>query len=455
MVDLVSSSGFSLTKALPVLAAVAVLAALDVIGRRRGSVPTRYAFGAMLGTALASGAFFAADALLDPARVMSGYLMALGVVTLVVVWRLLFGTWDSGTKATVLGTFLFWIVLRILLREEGAQRAAHLIAIAVALVPAVVWCAVFLPYHKERLSVVFSLFFAGILSTVPILFYDALMRRGTALHFFLFRVELQSFSRSAHSFVADAWPALTPVALSLASMFVAFLCVGLIEEASKMWVLKRAGRQYITSIDDMMQMAILVAIGFAFAENITPSGYFVTFVREYLMDPNKRDWLAFVGNVAGRSVLTSMVHIVSTGVAGYFLGLAAFADPCLKEARARGCRQRMLGYLHDVLGMRKKEIFRREMIAVGLVLATLLHTVSNFLVSIPDTLPGNPRTIGDLLGSPPGSPLHLVALLLLPTLLYVVGGFFLLTWLFQRKENMKERGHLIVDDLVVPDEGAA
>jgi hypothetical protein len=407
---------------------------------RKSPKITHYAFGAVLGTTLSLGAMVAADALLDPAHVFSGYLMALGVLLLVVIWRLLFGTWDPATKATVLGTFLFWIILRILLGETPPEQLAHGIAIAVAIVPAVVWCAIFLPYHRERLSVVFSLFFAGMLSTVPILFYDALVRRGVDLDFFLFRIDLQSFSRSSQAFVADTWPSLSTVGQSIVSMFVAFLCVGCIEEGSKMWVLRRTGKQFITSIDDMMQLAIVVAIGFAFAENITSTGYFVSFVREYLLDPTTRDWVAFAGNVAGRSVLTSMVHIVSTGVIGYFLGLAYFAGPLLQEAAAKGRRQRILHYVHGLFGMRRTELFAREMAIVGFVLAALLHAMSNFLVSLPDALPGNPRTVGDLFGSPDGSPLHLIALLLLPTLLYVVGGFFLLTTLFQRKENMRERG---------------
>jgi hypothetical protein len=50
--------------------------------------------------------------------------------------------------------------LQVLLQESGAERLAHFIAIAVAIIPAVIWIAVFLPYHRERLSVVLSIIFA-------------------------------------------------------------------------------------------------------------------------------------------------------------------------------------------------------------------------------------------------------------------------------------------------------
>ncbi len=452
MSDLLFPAGFSLTRTLVVLTAVAVLAGLDLLGRA-GKKRTRFAFGAVVGTILSVGSMEVTKMLLADSAV-NGYAMALGVLLLIVVWRILFGTWDAGTKATVLGTFLFWIVFQMLMLETGTQRLAHLIAIGVAVIPAAVWAMIFLPYHRERLSVVLGMLFSGMLSTIPILLYDALQQRGIALDFFLFRVELVSFNRSAHAFVADVWPSLSTVGLSVMTVLVAFLCVGLIEEGSKFWVLKRGGERHITSVDDAMQLAILTAIGFAFAENITPTGYFVDFVKQYLLDPVSRDWVSFAGNVAGRSILTSMVHIVSTGIIGYFLGLAIFAGPSLQNAEAKGRKHRVLRYIHDLFGMRKEMIVRRQMLLTGFGLAILLHASSNFLVTLPDILPGNPRTLGDIFGSAPGSPLHYVALLLFPTLFYVVGGFFLLTYLFARAENQKEWGHNIQRELFVAEEEA-
>jgi hypothetical protein len=192
----------------------------------------------------------------------------------------------------------------------------------------------------------------------------------------------------------------------------------------------------------------MAAIGFAFAENITKTGYFFTFVKEFLGNGNN-DWGSFVGNIAGRSILTSMVHIVSTGVMGYCFGRAIFADPCIKEAKETGRRYWLAEGIHWLLGWQEESVFRTEMITLGLMFAIFLHAFSNFLVTLPDVLPGNPRTFGDLFGSPAGSPLHYVALLLVPALLYVVGGFWLLTALFGSKENEKERGHAISTEVFV------
>ncbi len=431
---------FSVWHLLIVGVVAAVLGCVDLQARRRGD-KTHFSFGVLFGSLLSFGLIWIGEAMLDSTS-QNGYMLALGLVLLVIVWNMLFGDWQYHTKATVLGTFLFWIMVHLIAAKTSDARMAHVIAIAVAAIPALLWCAIFLPYHRERLSVVLTLFFAGAMATIPILYYDALVRHGVSLDFLLFRIETQSFGSSAHTFVGTLWPGLPVVGMSVVASMVTFLIVGCIEEGSKLWMLRKTGSQAITSIDDMMQMAVVVAIGFAFAENVTPTGYFVGFVQQYLMRPEGADWLGFVGNVTGRSVLTSMVHIVSTGTAGYFLGLAAFAQPLLQEGERAGYRHPLLKALHRLFGTRETDIFRREMIAIGFVIALSLHAFCNFLVTLPDILPGNPRTLGDLLHSPAGSPFHMLSLLLVPTLLYVVGGFALLTTLLGRKENMKERGYV-------------
>ncbi len=442
----------SLPRTLVVLTALAAVVCLDLVGRYRGK-PSNYAFGVLLGSVIGVGLIIALQSLFGTAYRSNGFVMAMGVLFVILVWRLLFGNWDAKTKATVLGTMNFWIAFHMLLSETPQERFAHFLAIAFAIIPAVVWCMLFLPYHRERLSIVLTMFFAGMLSTVPILFYDALVRRGIQMDFFLFRIVPQNFSGAAHAFVRGQWPELTPVAMSLFGMFVSFAVVGIIEEASKLWVVKKAGTQFVRSIDDVVQLGILAGIGFAFAENVTSSGYFLSFVREYLLHPSSPDWVGFLGNVAGRSILTSMVHIVSTGVMAYFLGLAIFADPVMRHSYARGWRFPFIEELHDLFGAERKELFRREMLLLGFVLSSGLHALSNILVSLPDALPGNPRTIGDIVGAPAGSPLHLIAFLVFPTLLYVGGGFLLLTTLLGRRGNRAVHGKRIVADTFVTREG--
>ncbi len=406
-----------------------------------------YVFACVSGTLVSfiliafTRALLGTDALNDPVMI------TLSVVAILLVWKFLFGPWNSNVKATVFATFIFWIAFHTLFQETPSEQVAHLIAIAIAAVPAVIWCILFLRYHRERLSVVVLMFLSGMVSTVPILFYDALVKRQIELQFFVFRVVPESFHVTVQQAIGAASNA-PPLQVTLLSLFLTFVFVGLLEEGSKYWVLRRNGQQFFSSIDDALQLGIMVAIGFAFAENITSTGYFFTFVKEFLQQPNP-DWAGFLGNIAGRSILTSMVHIVSTGLMGYFLGIALFLDPSVRDAQKSGRKYWTADGSHAMVGIQKEFHFRSEMITTGLAVATILHAISNFLVTLPDVLPGNPRTFGELLHSPPGSPLHFIALLLLPSLIYVVGGFWLLTTLFLQKTNMQERGHLVTTELFV------
>ncbi|MDD5103919.1 MAG: PrsW family glutamic-type intramembrane protease [Candidatus Peribacteraceae bacterium] len=408
-----------------------------------------YIFAVVLGTILSFVLIGFERTLLDPSQSPDAFFSALGVVGIALAWRFLFGPWIAHIKATVLGTFIFWVVFHLLWQEAGVERTAHLLAIGVALIPAVIWCALFLKYHWERMSLVLLMFFSGMLSTAPILFYDALVRRGIELQFLLFRIVPENFTRASSALVTGAIVEQATVKTTLLSTLLAFLLVGVIEEASKFWVLRRSGTEFFRSINDVVELGIIVAIGFAFAENVINPTYFVGFAREYLLAPSTADWGGFIGNVIGRSILTTMVHIVSTGVLGYFLGLAIFAGPTLEDARRKGKTSLLSGVAWAFLHLPEKAVFRRQMMLTGFSIAVVLHGLFNFMVSLPDLLPGNPRTLGELFGLPGGSYLHMVSLILIPSLFYVLGGFWILSTLLFRNENNKEHGHLVITDTFV------
>ncbi|MEK7591105.1 MAG: PrsW family glutamic-type intramembrane protease [Patescibacteria group bacterium] len=449
MFEFIYQIEFSLTKTAVVLLAVGLLAMWDLTQRVKHR-NAHYLFACILGTLLSVGFITFSKTLLAPGA-QSGFALAFGIVLLLFAWKLLFGPWEAETKAAVLGAFVFWVALHILWQETSHERLVHAIAIAVALIPAIVWCLLFRTYQRERLSLVLLLFFAGMLSTAPILFYDALVRRGAELNFFFFKVTPLNFGRMTEQFVSLHAGTLPDLHQTLLTVFLSFVLVGLIEECSKYWVLKKSGQGAFTSVDDVIQLAVITAIGFSFAENIANQTYFPSFVSEYLMAP-ERDVYGFFGNVVGRSILTTMVHIVSTGLLGYFLGRALFADPELREMKERGREPIFAGALSKLLRIKIVSVYKAEMIAGGFLFAIFLHALSNFLVTLPDVLPGNPRTFGDLLDSPEKSFLHAFSILLVPALLYVVGGFWLLTSLLLRKANIKMRGRIISTDIFVTQE---
>ncbi len=437
--NLFSLDDLSLVRTLPVLVAVGALACADLI-RRWKHKPTHLLFAVVLGTFLSVGLIKAVEAGIVAGQA-SPFVVAAIVTCVAIAWRCLFGPWEVQTKAAVLGVFLFWVAAHMLWRQDSQEQAVRLLAAGVAIVPAVVWILLFLKYHAERAGVVVLLFFAGMLATAPILFYDLLVRRGVEMQFFLFSVKPESFGGSVQDFVGSHLQLDRGFATTVAVSFLTFVFVAVIEEFSKYWVLSRTAKPLFRSVDDVLQLSIVVAIGFAFAENIVNPVYFTAFVREYLMHGAAGDTIDFVGNVLGRSVLTTMVHVLSTGVMGYFFALSIFAGPYLTERHKAGHAYRLTRGLHALMRVPEASVFRVNMLAIGFACAVTLHAVFNFLVTIPELLPGNPNTLGDFFPSMPGF-LARVPFLMVPSLLYVVGGFWLLTSLFLRKENMVELGHL-------------
>lgn len=420
----------------------AIFAVLGIVIRIHWPNKSRpYAFAVMAGS-VTTFLLIGIRAALRSGLADDPYLMALGTVSIVMLWRFLFGPWQPKIKATVLATFVFWMGLNMFFRAGASERMAHVMTLLIALLPAVVWCMLFLGYHRQRFGRVVLMFLSGMVSTAPVLFYDSLVRGGSDLNFFLFRIDPVSFSASSSSFVSGTMIGFSGIRGTLMATFISFLFVGLIEELSKFWVVKKSGQYVFSSIDDVMQLGIIAAIGFAFAENVLNPTYFLSFVREFLIKPDSPQWGAFMNNVMGRSVLTTMVHVLSTGVLSYFFALALFSGPYLQEETRSGHRFYLVSFMRSVFRMPAQTIFRRQMMFTGIVLAFVLHGAFNFIVTLPDILPGNPRTVGDVLGSADGSPFHFVSILLLPSLFYVVGGFWLLSTLFYKKECMKERGHV-------------
>ncbi len=433
---------FSLDKTIIVVCAVLSIATLDIV-RRMHHRSSHLFFATLLGTFLSIGLMQTANMFFDASSQTDSYMLALGILLVILCWRALFGPWEPQTKVTMLATFLFWIVLHLFWEDNTKDQSVRFIAAGVALIPAAIWCRLFLKYHSERLGNVLLLFFAGMLSTAPILFYDALVRKSVTFQFFFFSVRPESFKEVSDTFVTQYFAGHNGVQTAIVSSLVFFIFVALIEEVSKYWVVTRSGKRIFTSIDDVIQLSVIVAIGFSFAENIVNPMYFSSFVRDYLLASNgSPDVLAFISNVLGRSILTSMVHIVSTGVMGYFLGKAIFASSYLHGTR----HGRFLRSIAHMLRLPEQSVFRLGMTCFGLLVAIALHALFNLLVSLPDLLPSHPTVVSDLLGNGPWSVFTHIPLLLFPALFYVVGGFWLLTSLFAGAENTTERGHVVIHE---------
>lgn len=439
----------ALIRSLAVFGAVLAFGAFDRIVWHGSTDRYKYFFACVLGTLASWVIIVLKRAFFETAVGQDPFLMALGIICIIIGWNFMFGPWSSSIKVTVLGTFIFWIIYAFLRYKTSAELIAISIAAVLAIIPVIVWCWLFLKYHRERLSLILLAFFAGMLSTVPILFYSELVQRGTQLNFFLFKVIPISFGSSARDFtkqsLLQSFEGTTSVVLAT---LVTYLIVGVIEELSKGWVLRHSSKSFFRSIDDVLQLSIIVALGFAFAENIANPTYFVGFVQQFILSPSGLQLGPLIGSVVGRSVLTMMVHILSTGVLGYFLGLSLFASPLMRSQFEAGTMHPVLQSLHRILALKTDRLYARMQCIVGYTLSFIIHGIFDFIVSISEVLPGNPSTIGQLIGSKPGSALSGIPITLLPSLLYVIGGFWLLAYLFQRKEDMREFGQIIDVEVV-------
>src|SRR3989344_6886150 len=108
MFEQIPLSDISLSKTAVVVLAVAILASWDLMQRVQNK-NAHYLFACILGTILSLGFIGFTDVLFTPALEANGFPMAFGVLLILIAWSLLFGPWETETKATILGSLVFWI----------------------------------------------------------------------------------------------------------------------------------------------------------------------------------------------------------------------------------------------------------------------------------------------------------------------------------------------------------
>jgi len=139
----------------------------------------------------------------------------------------------------------------------------------------------------------------------------------------------------------------------------------IIEEYVKHLTVRFVDDKKIKDIDDAITLSIIVGLAFSFVETII--------------------YAVNVGDMAivlPRALLTMPIHVIASGIFGYYYGLARFAEPILKAEHKEKKYQIRFKHLHTVLRMKKSDIYEEEKTAQGLVLATLFHTVANVLFEL-------------------------------------------------------------------------
>jgi len=152
-----------------------------------------------------------------------------------------------------------------------------------------------------------------------------------------------------------------------------FVVVGMLEEFVKYLMLRFADEDRITSVSDAISFAIIIALGFAFVENVI-----------YLA----RFWESANGNLSSfsafyllRSSISVVAHVCFSAILGYFYGIARFSTEIYKE-ESRKNQHPVLRWMHRIFHVKGSVLFHEEKLMEGMLLAMIVHAVFNSLLEL-------------------------------------------------------------------------
>lgn len=240
-----------------------------------------------------------------------------------------------------------------------------------------------------------KIFIAGAISVVPLLGYKYLWQFFPWINAFQY----------AHPFKDDLI-GFSTLTLIPVEVLLTFLFVGILEEITKFTAMRITSiRHKLVSVDDAIEMAICAALGFAFAENIL---YFYNIMASRGPD---NILLPFIF----RSLFSTFAHLMFSGIFGYYYGLAHFAGPVLQDEHFKN-RWPIFRTLAKIFHLREDVGFKEEKLVQGLLAAVVLHALFNIFLEMNWTF------------------------MIVP---YLTGGFILLNYLLEKKEDHKEYGLLV------------
>ncbi len=275
---------------------------------------------------------------------------------------------------------------------------SHIVVFFIAVIPAFIWLYLFLRKHHQNKWLVLLTFIGGMVAAKLIVTYQGYW--DTTVNLIFFKVSLVDFRSNIEALIVN----------TLLQTFVIFLGVGAMEEFLKFWVMRFINHRFFQSIDDVIELAIISALGFAFFENV------LYFINQW----NSLSAGGFIVFALFRVTIVTMVHVLASGVLGYYYGMAFFASPMLKiQVMKQGRHHPILDFLKRVLHLKKSHVYHDRMMVVGLVTSMFLHAIYDFVLSLNFAIFG--------------IPLYLPVMLL-----YFFGGYWYLSHLFEKKDlNLK------------------
>jgi len=268
-------------------------------------------------------------------------------------------------------------------------------SVALAVVPVCIWGYIFYKKDPQSRRLVFLTFAAGAIAVLPILLYKYLWTYFPWINAFNFADNYKNHVIMISELIK------IPV-----SVVITFMIVGLIEETMKMFSVKIVDDDEFKDIDDSIEFFIIAALGFSFTENI------LYFYNIWTTHGGDNLFLPFIF----RSTFSTFAHIMFSGIFGYFYGIAHFAKPILQE-EIRAKRHLWTIWLHKLFNLRKEKMFHQEKVLEGLLVAIGLHAVFNIFLELNMVVAIAP---------------------------FLIGGYLVLNYLFNKKENHKNYSKLLV-----------
>lgn len=183
-----------------------------------------------------------------------------------------------------------------------------------------------------------------------------------------------------------------------------FTFFGMMEEVIKHFAVRIIDKRTLAvkTVNDALRLSILSALGFSFAENI----YYLYQLWSSLSAGE------LLGVYVFRSGFTMCAHMIFSGIFGYYFGISKFSIDITNQEKLVGKEDIMARFLSDLTNKPLAEGYKEKTIFKGLLIAVILHAIFNYMLQYN---------------------------VLIPVIMFVVGGFLYLRFLLKRKV-----GHLVL-----------
>jgi RsiW-degrading membrane proteinase PrsW (M82 family) len=177
---------------------------------------------------------------------------------------------------------------------------------------------------------------------------------------------LLGLSIFVQQWIQDSWG--SPL---LATALGSILFLAIIEEYVKHLVVRLTDDRKIKDVDDAITLSIVVGLAFAFVETIV-----------YSFAGGELQIIFF------RTMVSLPIHVVASGIFGYYYGLAHFAKPIVRlEGGEKNYHTHLWGmarhgWLHRLMSLKKSTVYSEEKIIEGFLFATVFHAMVNLLFEL-------------------------------------------------------------------------